>query len=262
LNELGYLICFIQKFQAFLKSINHNLYLLFRCADRQILLYIIDMAKIVPSKPLLILLYGLPGSGKTFFARQMCEQLTAVHVHGDRIRSELFETPTYGRQENHVITSLMNYMSGEFLNAGVSVIYDANAMRSAQRRALRNMAVKAGAETLLVWFQIDQETAYNRVAKRDKRKADDKYAQPLDRATFDQLNSGMQNPEATERYAVVSGKHVFSTQRSAFIRHLLDRKLINLDSSSSGMGKPGMVNLVPNPALGRVDMSRRNITIR
>lgn len=220
------------------------------------------MAKIVPSKPLLVLLYGLPGSGKTFFARQMCEQLMAVHVHGDRIRAELFETPTYSRQESHVITSLMNYMTGEFLNAGVSVVYDANAMRSAQRRALRNMAVKAGAETVLVWFQIDQESAFTRVAKRDKRKADDKFAQPLDRTSFDQLNSGMQNPEASEKYAVVSGKHVFSTQRSAFIRHLLDRKLINLDPAAAGLGKPGMVNLVPNPSLGRVDMSRRNIIIR
>lgn len=220
------------------------------------------MAKILPAKPLLVLLYGFPGAGKTFFARQLCEQLVAVHVQDDRIRAELFENPAYSKDENHIVASLMSYMAGEFLNAGVSVVYDTNAMRAAQRRALRNMAAKAGAESVLVWIQIDVETAYGRVSRRDRRKTDDKYAQPLDRASFDTLGAGMQNPETTERYQVISGKHVFNTQKSAFLRHLLDRKLINLDPAANQIGKPGLVNLIPNPSAGRVDMSRRNIIIR
>lgn len=220
------------------------------------------MAKIVPTKPLLVLLYGFPGSGKTFFARQLCEILTATHVQGDRMRSELFASPNYSKDENHVVTSLMNYMTGEFLNAGVSVVYDTNAMRASQRQALRNMAVKTGAETILVWLQIDPETAFARASRRDHRKSDDHYARDMDMRTFDTLNSGMQNPTTLERYVVVSGKHVFNTQKSAIIRHLLDRGLINLGPSSNQIGKPGLVNLVPNPAAGRVDLSRRNIIIR
>jgi predicted kinase len=220
------------------------------------------MAKIVPAKPLLVLLYGFPGAGKTFFARQLCEQLVATHVHGDRMRAELFEKPTYSKEENHIINSLMQYMTGEFLQAGVSVVYDTNAMRVAQRRALRNMASKTGAETILIWLQIDAETALTRSAQRDHRKADDKYSSPLDRSTFETLASGMQNPDQTERYLVISGKHFFATQRSAMLRHLLDRGLINLDPNAGQMGKPGLVNLVPNPAAGRVDLSRRNIIIR
>jgi predicted kinase len=220
------------------------------------------MVKLIPLKPLFVLLYGYPGSGKTFFARQICEQIIATHVQSDRIRAELFENPTYSKQENHVVMSLMNYMTSEFLNAGVSVVYDVNALRTSQRRALRNMAIKAGAEVVTVWQQIDAESAFLRASKRDRRKLDDHYSQAMDRAAFDAIASGMQNPDATERYLVISGKHVFNTQKSAFLRHLQERKLINLDPNANQISKPGLVNLVPNPRAGRVDLSRRNITIR
>lgn len=220
------------------------------------------MAKLTPTKPLLILLYGFPGAGKTAFARQLCENLVAAHIQGDRIRAELFENPTYGKDENHIVSSLMTYMAGEFLNSGVSVIFDTNAMRVAQRRALRNLAVKTHAESILVWLQIDEESAFTRVAKRDRRKADDRYAQSLDRTSFEHLNAGMQNPSTTEHYLVISGKHVFSTQKSAILRRLQELKLINADATTTHVGKPGLVNLVPNPLAGRVDMSRRNIVIR
>ena len=95
------------------------------------------MSKVEPTKPLLILLYGYPGAGKTYFARQLALQFQAAHVYGDRIRGDLFEHPRYDKEENDVVMQLMNYMTGEFISAGLSVIYDVNAMRVGQRRALR-----------------------------------------------------------------------------------------------------------------------------
>lgn len=220
------------------------------------------MQKVVPNKPLLILLYGFPGAGKTYFARQLCENLQAAHVHGDRIRSELFEQPRYDREENEVIDHLMDYMTGEFLNADMSVVHDTNAMRLGQRRQLRDMARKAGAQTVLVWFQVDPESAFARATKRDRRRADDKYSPPIDRATFDRIAAGMQNPQ-NEDYIVISGKHTFATQMSALLKRLHELKYITINTETqSKLVKPGLVNLIPNPAAGRVDMSRRNIVIR
>ena len=219
------------------------------------------MGKLQPTKPLLILLYGMPGSGKTFFARQLCEQIAAAHVQGDRIRDELFEKPSYSKEENHIVASLMAYMTSEFLSAGISVIFDTNAMRLNQRRALRNLAIKARAQTVLLWIQIDPDSAFKRASKRDKRKQDDHYAQDMDPATFRELLGGMQNPDITENYLVLSGKHVFSTQKNAVIRYLAEKRLIDLDSTAQQISKPGLINIVPNPAAGRVDLSRRNINI-
>jgi len=191
----------------------------------------------------------------------LCENVQAAHVHGDRIRAELFEQPRYDREENEVIEHLMEYMTGEFLNADMSVVYDTNAMRLAQRRQLRDLARKTGAQPVLIWFQVDLDSAFARASKRDRRRADDKFTPPTDRGTFDRLAAGMQNPQ-NEDYIVISGKHTFNTQLSALIKRLQELKLVTINETQTKLVKPGLVNLIPNPAAGRVDMSRRNIVIR
>ncbi len=220
------------------------------------------MAKLQLSQPTLFLLFGFPGSGKTYFARQLCEELQAAHVQGDRIRYELFDHPRYDRQENEIITHLMAYMTEEFLQAGISVVYDINAMRSRQRRDLREMARRNKAHTVLVWFQIDIESSFDRVQKRDRRKIDDKFSMPLDRTTFEANIGGMQNPSPAEDYMVISGKRTFHTQRSAVIKKLYDMGLLQSEQTTAGIAKPNLVNLIPNSSGGRVDPSRRNIMIR
>ncbi len=64
------------------------------------------MGKIVAKKPVLVLLYGMSGSGKTFFSRQLTDQFQAAHLQADRIRSELFQNPSFNKEENHIIASL------------------------------------------------------------------------------------------------------------------------------------------------------------
>jgi predicted kinase len=219
------------------------------------------MSKIVPTKPLLIMLYGYPGAGKTYLARQLSEELHAAHVQGDRIRSELFDEPRHDKEENAVVSHLMDYMAEEFLNAGMSVVYDINAMRLTHRHELREMARAHKAHPLLIWLQIDAESAFIRANKRDRRHTDDKYSVPIDRNKFETLASGMQNPSQVEDYAVISGKHAFNTQFGAIVTRLHQLGLIYSDQVANHVVKPGLVNLVPKPS-GRVDMSRRNISIR
>lgn len=218
------------------------------------------MSKIVPQKPFLLILYGFPGAGKTYFSRQFTEEVKAANLQSDRIRSELFEKPRYDQQENNVIAQLMDYMTDEFLSSGVSVIYDTNAMRNVQRKALRELARKHNAVPILIWFQVDVESSFARNIKRDRRKADDHFAAGWDRTTFDSIISYMQNPEYHESPIVVSGKHSFSTQRNAVMSKLRDKGVLAMKEYGSNVAKPGMVNLIP-PSPSQIDMTRRNISI-
>ena len=219
------------------------------------------MSKIIPQKPFLLMLYGYPGSGKTYFSRQFAQEVQAANLQADRIRSELFDKPRFDQQENNIVAQLMDYMTEEFLSAGVSVIYDTNAMRLVQRRALRSLAKKNGSSALVVWFQIDIESAFLRNVKRDRRRNDDQYAASWDRTTFDSLVEKMQNPDYHEEPIVVSGKHNFSTQRNSVISRLRHTNVLSIKDYTNNLAKPGMINLVPH-STGRVDMSRRNISIK
>ena len=84
------------------------------------------------------------------------------------------------------------------------------------------------------------------------------------RDSFEKIGGYMQNPKLGEDYVVVSGKHLYATQRSAVVNRLRDLGVLNLDDANNHVIKPGMVNLIPNVNTngGRVDMSRRNIRIR
>lgn len=220
------------------------------------------MAKIYPKKPFLLLFYGYPGAGKTYFARQFCNNVQVAHLQADRIRGELFETPRYDKQENDVVNSLMNYMAEEFLSAGLSVAYDLNAVRIKQRRSLYSMAYSYRAVPLLIWFQMDEDTAFARNVKRDRRRADDKYAAAMDRTGFEEVVGQMQNPVASEDYAVISGKHLFKMQQSAVLSKLKTMGVLSDGDSSSRVIKPGLVNLVPKNQSRFDATGRRNISIR
>lgn len=219
------------------------------------------MSKIYPSKPFLLMFYGYPGAGKTYFARQFSENIQAAHLQADRIRAELFEQPRYDKQENAIVNQMMNYMAEEFLSAGLSVIYDTNAARSGQRRVLADLARHSHVQPLIVWIQMDSDTAFDRSISRDRRRSDDKYAAEWDRTTYETLIERMQIPTRNEEYVVISGKHLFPTQQSAVISRLRNLGVVTTDDSNSRVVKPGLVNLVPNSS-GRVNLSRRNIFIR
>jgi predicted kinase len=219
------------------------------------------MSKVALAKPVLICLYGYPGAGKSYVSRHLAESVEIAHINSDRIRGELFDNPRYDAQENAVINHLMTYMTEEFLGAGVSVIYDSNAMRVAQRRKLKELAKKHKADFILIWLQIDAESALYRTQNRDRRTSDDRFAQPHNNESFRTYLSGMQNP-SSEDYIVISGKHTFITQKGAVINRLYQMGLINSDQVQHNVAKPELINLVPNPMAGRVDLSRRNISIR
>lgn len=217
--------------------------------------------KITPVKPFILMLYGFPGSGKTSFSRQLSEELGIIHLQEDKIRVDLFgDNVSAGAIKG--AKKVLNYMAHDYLKAGISIVYDASVIRASERRKVRELAHQTKSSSLLVWLQADPESTFDRTQNRDRRKADDKYALEYTEDDYRTILSHMQNPEH-EDYIVVSGKHTFSSQRSAVIKKLFDKGLIDIKDMSAKTVKPGLTNLIPkSPVQMRGDILQRNISIR
>lgn len=204
----------------------------------------------------------MPSSGKTLLSNNLSGLLGMAQVSSERLRYELFEDPRYDKTEQQIISQLMNYMTEQYIKNGVSVVYDISLNRNVDRKHLRDLARKLNAHLMLIWLQIDIDSAWARSKARDKRKAEDKYATKLTQEQFKQTVKSMQNP-TNEEFLVVSGKHLFASHKQAILRRLADKNLLNLDSLQPKIAKPELTNLVSRAQAqaGRVDMSRRDIRI-
>ncbi len=216
--------------------------------------------KINLTKPILITLYGFPGSGKSFVARHLVEDFQLAHLNSERLRSDLFENPQYSEREDFIVSQLMSYLAQQFLIAGLGVVYDTNARNRQFRKQLADLAKRNHADYLLLWLQIDQESAYERTQKRDRRTADDKYAPELSQSSFLEQLSQMQNPDK-EPYLVLSGKHGFASQKNSILNYFYKTKLVPREIVQSAITKPGLVNLIPHRAAEPLDLTRRNISV-
>jgi predicted kinase len=209
-------------------------------------------------------MYGNPGSGKTFFARQTAELLGIPHISSDRIRYELFEKPTFSREEQTVVQNIMLMMLEEYFKVGLSAIFDVSLNRATDRKAMREICKKQNRKTLLIWLQADHETCFARASKRDKRKNDDQYSVDMTQELYESIEKSMQ-PPTQEDAVVISGKHLYSSQKSVFLRKLRELGVLHEEAFiNAQVPKPELVNLVSGAhmAAGRVDQNRRNVLIR
>lgn len=89
---------------------------------------------------MIILVSGLPGSGKTFFAERLAQRIKAIHLSSDRLRKELFPVQrVYSEEEKQSVYQEMLSRMRETVQQRQSVILDATFYRA----DLREPFVKA-----------------------------------------------------------------------------------------------------------------------
>lgn len=119
------------------------------------------------NRPSLILLVGIPGSGKTTYAEKYIEKHPGtVHLSSDKIRAELWgNEATQG--DNNEVFSLMQSRAIEALNNGQSVVYDATNVTRKDRSYIIALCPKfAKIECHIIWASI--ETCIERDVTRER----------------------------------------------------------------------------------------------
>ena len=117
-------------------------------------------------KPIVIMMSGLPGTGKTFFSRRLAEKLPLIIIESDRIRKTLFPKPAYTPAENTKVFQFVNQRIEELLKDGVSVIFDATNLEERHRRSVYRIAEKWGVRLLIIKAEAPVGLVRKRLNKR------------------------------------------------------------------------------------------------
>lgn len=98
----------------------------------------------------LVVLSGLPGTGKTTFAAELAPRLTALVLESDRVRRELFPRRRYTRKESGQVFAVVRERAEAALEEGRTVIIDATNLREGERSGFRELAEGQGARVVAV----------------------------------------------------------------------------------------------------------------
>ncbi len=159
------------------------------------------------NKPHLIVVIGLPGSGKSFFASKFSNMFNAPYIDYAFYRDLASSTKACSAIVNDVLEKL--------LQTKQTIIIEGPGSTLEGRRELRRLARKNNYELLFVWVQTDRAVAEKRAVKRKNGISPREFEQRVKR--FHPL-------EKNESYLVISGKHTHQTQARTVLKKLATEK--------------------------------------
>ena len=173
------------------------------------------------SRPLVILMLGVPGAGKSFFARQFSDTFSAPVVSFDRLRYELFAEPKFSRDEETIIDRVAISQVEELIKTKKTFIIDGAMGTRVNRANVEKIAKAHEYGTLIVWVQTDPQTSKLRSLKRNPKRPFDDYNVSLTAEVYEKLVKHVTAPLPREPYIVISGKHTYATQAKAVLSKLI-----------------------------------------
>jgi predicted kinase len=157
------------------------------------------------SHPALIILVGLPGSGKSYFASKLTEKTPSVVLESDFLRKILVRKPVYSQFESFRLFKAIHQLIKELLAGGYNVIFDATNLSEDSRRPLHAIAGETGAKDIVVHMNTPREIAEERLSNRLVQR--DGYSD-ADWAVYQKLESGFE-PIKGAHYEITGAMDIF-----------------------------------------------------
>ncbi len=114
---------------------------------------------------MLIIVMGLPGSGKTFFATALTKEMQALHMNTDGIRKEVFPKPMYSPKEKVVVYETLFDRVCSGLLQGKNVIIDATFSKELYRKPYSDFAKDNNIPCHIILIEASKSTIAERLKK-------------------------------------------------------------------------------------------------
>jgi predicted kinase len=115
---------------------------------------------------MLIIVCGLPGSGKTTLSQKLARQWHAVHISSDAVRKKMFSRPTYSEEEKKSVYDELGRLAAAAMKEGRDVVVDATCYLKEQRETLKKLAEGAGVKSYIILCTLSEPEVRERLARR------------------------------------------------------------------------------------------------
>jgi len=120
------------------------------------------------AEPVLIVVSGLPGTGKSYFCGKLAQRLLFVILESDAFRKVLFSSPDYSQQESARLFRAYHSLIESLLRKGISLILDATNLVERYRERLYSIADRLNVKLLLVRVEAPPQVVHERLKSRPK----------------------------------------------------------------------------------------------
>jgi len=118
---------------------------------------------------MIIVVFGLPGTGKTFFAEQLAKEIKAEYLGSDNIRIEFSDDPAYSDREKDAVYQVIIHRLGNKIDTRKNhVVLDGTFYKKLYREMITQFTKSKG--LVLVWFEMyAQETLIKARLKKQRK---------------------------------------------------------------------------------------------
>lgn len=137
---------------------------------------------------MVIAVFGLPGTGKTFFAKRLASAIDATYLGTDQQRKQMQHEGRYSTADKARVYEKLFKQVQDGLQRQETVVVDGTFSRHPVRRQLQRVA--EGQQATLCWIQTTADEAT--IRQRVSRKREDSEA---DFAVYQQIKAAFDTPD-------------------------------------------------------------------
>lgn len=155
-----------------------------------------DAGALPGGDPFLVLFSGLPGTGKSHFARSLVARVPMMVLESDHLRKTLVAEPEYTPDEHAMVFSAAHLLIEEYLRQGWRVLFEATNLTDNFRQPVYKIAERTASPITVVRFTappgVVRKRLEARIARQDPQDNSDAgwtvyckmrpYEQPIPRA--------------------------------------------------------------------------------
>jgi predicted kinase len=116
----------------------------------------------------LVVMSGLPGSGKSHLAQLAAQATGAIVLRSDALRQLLFPQPDYSGRESRTVYESAYALAAYLVSQGYPVIFDATNLSAWARNRAADVARQAGGRALIVQTTAPEELVRTRLEARGR----------------------------------------------------------------------------------------------